>query len=102
MAGIQLRGESYRVHFRYQGKQLFFSIGQVSKEEAEAKVAQIDYLLMRLKQGLISLPDGIEIVEFLQSDGKVKAKPSIKELAETVSLSQLRDRYLVTHQGSLE
>lgn len=102
MAGLQLRGESYRVHFRYQGKQLFFSLGQVSKEEAESKVAQIEYLLMRLKQGLIVLPDGVDIVLFLQHDGKVKPKPNPKEVVEAVSLSQLRDRYVSTHEGSLE
>ena len=56
MAGLQYRHGSYRLHFRYHGKLHAFTIGQVSKEEAEAKSSQVDYLLMRLKQRLAYLP----------------------------------------------
>jgi hypothetical protein len=38
--------------------QYFVLIGKVSPQEAEAKAAQVDYLLMRLKQGLIELSPG--------------------------------------------
>jgi integrase len=102
MAGLQLRGDTYRVHFRYKGKQLFFTLGQVSEQEADAKVAQVDYLLMRLKQRLISIPDGVDVVAFLQFDGKTETKPAAPVAVTVVSLSNLRDRYVSTHRGSLE
>jgi hypothetical protein len=51
MASLQERTGTFRVIFRFHAKQHFVSIGQVSKEEAEAKAAHVDYLLMRLKQG---------------------------------------------------
>jgi hypothetical protein len=43
MAGLEERSGSYRVHFRYHGKQRTLTLGKVSKEEAEAKSAQVDY-----------------------------------------------------------
>ena len=55
MAGLQLRGDSYRILFRFRGKQHSFSLGNVARQEAEAKSDQVDYLLMRLKQRLIEL-----------------------------------------------
>jgi hypothetical protein len=70
MASLQQRSGTYRVIFRFHGKQHFVLIGRVSPAEAEAKAAQIEYLLMRLKQGLIGLPPGIDIAEFVQDDGK--------------------------------
>jgi hypothetical protein len=73
MASLHERTGTFRVIFRFHGKQHFASIGQVSKEEAEAKAAHVDYLLMRLKQGLIELPPGVGIVELVQHDGKPPA-----------------------------
>ena len=52
MAALQERNGSYRVIFNYRGKQRAFTLGRVSEAEAKAKAAQVDYLLMRLKQGL--------------------------------------------------
>ena len=41
-----------------------------SKGEAENKARQVDYLLMRLKQRLLVLPEGTDIVTFIEHDGK--------------------------------
>ena len=57
------------------------TIGKVSEEEARAKSAQVDYLLMRLKQRLIELPPGVDIVDFIRLDGK----PPCRRLATQVS-----------------
>lgn len=106
MAGLQERKGSYRVQFNYRGKQLGFTIGRVSEAEARAKAAQVDYLLMRLKQGLIEIPPGTDAVEFFRHDG---APPSRAEasapspLQTEPNLGELRDRYLDTHaHGTLE
>jgi hypothetical protein len=50
MAGIECRNGSFRIYFRYQGKQHHFTLGEVSSDEAETKSKHVDYLLMRLRQ----------------------------------------------------
>jgi hypothetical protein len=56
MASLKERAGTYRVILRFHGQQYFVMISQVSHQEAEAKAAQVDYLLMLIKQGLIELP----------------------------------------------
>ena len=70
MASLQERNGSYRVLFCHHGKLHTFTIGKVEKDEAENKARQVDYLLMRLKQRLIVLPEGTDIVTFVEHDGK--------------------------------
>jgi hypothetical protein len=95
MASLQERSGSYRFIFRFHGKQHFVTIGKVSQVEADAKAAQVEYLLLRLKQRLIELPPGIGIVEFLQHDGK-SSVGSTGVFAEmrALTLGDFRDRYL--------
>jgi integrase len=52
---------------------------------------------MRLKQRLTVIPPGMGIVEFVQFDGKQETPVPTK-----TTLAQLRDRYLKTHEASLE
>jgi integrase len=95
MASIQERRGTYRVIFRFHGKQYFVMIGKVSADEAEA--AQVNYLLMRLKQGLIEMPPGVNIVEFVQHDGKPPAPATpVSASRKAITLAELRDRYLKT------
>jgi site-specific recombinase XerD len=102
MASLQLRGKSYACVFCWHGKRKWFTVGKVTGAEAEAKAAQVEYLLMRLKQGLIELPPGVDIVEFVRHDGRPPA--SLDEIPVTAGLTvaAFRDRYLETHRESLE
>jgi integrase len=105
MATLQERNGSYRVLFLHRGKRHTFTLGRVSREEAEAKTAQVEYLLMRLKQGLLAVPDGIDVATFVLLDGKPPAGGAAGNAGpeEGVSLGLLRDRYLRTHgNGTLE
>ena len=70
MASLQERNGSYRILFTHHGKLHTFTIGKVEATEAENKTRQVEYLLMRLKQRLIVLPDGTDIVSFVEHDGK--------------------------------
>jgi hypothetical protein len=70
MASLQPRGWSYACVFCWHGRSKWFTIGKVSETEARAKPAQVDYLLMRLKQRLIELPPGVDIVGFVRHDRK--------------------------------
>ncbi len=100
MAGLQHRNGSYRILFRYQGKQHTLTLGAVTEDEAQTKAAQVDYLLMRLKQKLAVLPPGIDIVEFVQMDGRV-LPPTSPEI-QKINLTALRDQYVAAHRASLE
>ena len=104
MASIQLRGDSYRVIFRFRGKQRFVTLGRVPVAEAEAKAAQVGYLLMRLDQGLIELPADRDVVDFVLRDGKPAALGAVNPPtpARAVTLADLRDRYLATRGEALE
>jgi hypothetical protein len=63
MASIQKRGDTYSCIFYWHSKRQWLTLGAVSESEAEAKAAQIKYLLMRIKQGWLELPPGTSIVE---------------------------------------
>jgi integrase len=105
MASLQERNGSYRILFMHHGKLHTFTIGKVEKAEAENKARQVDYLLMRLKQRLLVLPDDTDIVSFIQHDGDppdtgptIAASPR-----QAVTLGHLRERYLATHaNGTIE
>jgi integrase len=105
MASLQERNGSYRVLFSYHGKLHAFTIGKVTPEEADNKARQVDYLLMRLKQGLLILPQGTDIVTFVEHDGKPpNVGPTQADAPrQAVTLGHLKDRYLATHAyGTIE
>jgi integrase len=106
MAAIQERSGSYRVIFRYHGKQHSFTLGRVSEDEANTKLGQANYLLMRLKQGLVAIPPGCDIETFIEHDGKPPGLDAGREFPlerPERTLADLRDAYLGTHSnGTLE
>ena len=104
MASLQERNGSFRVLFCHHGKLHSFTLGQVERDEAESKTAQVDYLLMRLKQRLIELPEGIDIVTFVEHDGEPPvAARGTPITRQAVTLGRLKERYLATHgNGTIE
>jgi hypothetical protein len=105
MAALQKRNGSYRVIFSYRGNQRAFTLGKVAEAEARAKAAQVDYLLMRLKQGLIEMSPGVDVVAFFQHGGAPPAVPAPGPSTPRPepTLANLRDRYFDTHpNGTLE
>jgi hypothetical protein len=103
MAPVQERNHgSFRIMFMYQGKRRWFTLGKVSREEANAKSAQVEYLLLRLNQRLIELPPGVGIVEYVQHVGKPPAGAGAIPERRPLTLTAFRDRYLDTHRSSLE
>src|SRR4051794_11156418 len=103
MASIQERGGRYRVQFFYRGKRHSLSLGNVSEAEAEAWSGKVNYLLMKIKQGFLAVPPGVDIVEFVLNDGKAHSDQTPRAANEPLTLGGLRDRYFETHRnGSLE
>jgi integrase len=105
MASLQERNGSYRIQFCHRGKLHGFTIGKVERSEAESKAQQVDYLLMRLKQKLLSLPDDCDIVTFLQHDGDPpEVSPKRPDSPrKDVTIAHLRDRWVETYaNGTIE
>ena len=102
MATLQERNGSFRVLFLHHGKRHTFTLGKVSEEEAQAKSAQVDYILLRLKQKLIELPPAVDIVTFMELDGRAPEDDEAVPKRVPTTLGVLRNRYLETHRGSLE
>src|SRR5262245_61176258 len=104
MASLQERNGSFRVLFCYHGKLHSFTLGKVERDEAESKAAQVDYLLMRLKQRLIQLPEGIDIATFVEHDGEPPvAATGVPITRQAVTLAEARDRYVETlSAGAIE
>jgi integrase len=106
MANVEKRAGGFRIRSRHGGKQLTFTLGVVSEDEANAKAAQVDYLLMRLKQGLVKIPDGIDIVAFVEHDGNPPLPVAQVEAnapkGPPATLAVLRDRYIKTHDAAQE
>lgn len=98
MASLMQQGEQYCCQFRYHGKRHCSALGNVSPSEAASRVSQVDYLLLRLKQGYLQIPPGMSIVSFLEMDGK----PPLEVRPHGLTLGSLRDQYLKTRAGSLE
>ena len=102
MASLQNRNNSWRVIFRYRGLQHFITIGEVEEIEAQGVKARYEYLLRLLKQRLLNIPAGMDIVTFLRLDGK-PADATAEANAPEISFAQLRDGYLKTiGNGSVE
>jgi len=102
MASLQQKGESWYCQFLYQQKRRTLTIGKVDEAEAQATAARVDYILMRIRQKLLEVPVGMDIIDFIQQDGKPRAAASTAAPKST-SLSELRASYLATvGNGALE
>src|SRR4051794_20123163 len=104
MASLQRKGNGWYCQFLHRGKRHTFAVGAVSEEDAAAKAARVDELLGLLKRQLVSIPAGVEIVDFIRYDGKPPETASevpVPSLA-AMNLGLLRDQYLATHASSLE
>lgn len=101
MASLQKKGDTFYCQFLYHGKRRTFTVGTVPQLEAEAKARQVEYLLMRLKQGLITIPTGCDIVSFIMHDGKPpEGQPATSnEASKKGTLSSLRDQYIAAISG---
>lgn len=101
MATLQCRNGSWRALFWHAGKKHAMWIGEVEEYEARAVGAKIDYWLMRLKQHLVDMPPGCDVVTFVKHDGK---PPNMlpADVKRDITLVELRDSYLRSQEAKLE
>lgn len=99
MASLQKKGNGWYCQFLHHGKRPTLTIGSVPDEEARAKAAQVDYLLLRLKQRLIELPLGVGIVEFVRHDGRPSTDdPAKANMGVLTALRRLPVARLPAHE----
>jgi integrase len=102
MASLQLRSGSWRVILRHRGSQHFVTVGEVDQVEAQSVKSRYEYLLRLLKQRVLTLPVGMDIVTFLRHDGK-PPDTTTESGAPELTFAQIRDGYLTTiGNGSVE
>ena len=78
-----------------------FTVGKVSRKEADLATANVERILLRVKQKLLLLPAGVGIVEFVKNDGR--APTTNGPLPSTLDFHTLKERYLSAHsKGSME
>jgi integrase len=102
MASLQKKADSWYCQFMYRGQRHTFTIGKVDETEARNTAARTDYLLMRLKQHLLILPPGMDIVTFIEFDGRVPEKQQ-EGSSDEISFGELRDAFVKTFgEGAIE
>ena len=101
MAWAERRGESWRIVFRHHGEKRSFTVGNRNEADATATAAATDELLRLLKRGLVTVPDGTSLEEFLARQGKPPAAPAARP-GKALKLGELRDAYLAGQAGKLE
>src|SRR4051812_20977075 len=108
MATLQLRNGSYRILFCYLDRRHSFTLGRVDRREAELAAANVERLLLRIDQGLLSIPLHDDIVGFVRRDGRPapgdeSSSDGPAPTTPAVALGELRERYLATHgNGAIE
>jgi hypothetical protein len=99
MAALQDRNGSYRVIFRYEGRQHSVPVGKVPQGEAEAFLGKVEHLLLRIKQRWVEVPAGVTVTEFILADGQVKAPEEVTEPKEPITFGEFSERNLEAHSG---
>ena len=105
MASLQNRSGSWRIHFKFNGKQLTFTVGEACEIEAQAVKGKVEYLLLRLKQRLIhAVPSDNRSIEFLQNDGQLPDEILTNSLPEKkpLTLAALGKEYLALYTSVLD
>jgi integrase len=101
VAAIQARNGTYRILFRYEGKQYTYPVGQVSELDAKLALTKVENWLGRIKARLVTPPPADRILEFIQHDGVLPDRCQAPVKA-ALTLAALRDDYLQLHTSVLD
>jgi hypothetical protein len=106
---LQERNGSFRLIFRYHGKQHTFTIGHVPEDEGQATAATVGRLIRGVEEQRIRIPAGLDVVAFVRQrlatlDRETDDTPEpVPQPRNQTTLGILRDRYVATHSnGTIE
>ena len=95
MASIKKKGNGWYCQFVHAKKRYNFAIGKVFEAEARGVAALASHLLMRVRQGLRSIPAGADVAEYVRRNRELPASAAGAELVQkSLTLAALRDDYL--------
>jgi integrase len=92
MAALELRHKTYRVVFMYAGQKYGYSLDTGDREMAEALRGGVEKTLMLLSQGLLRIPEGTDVINFIKNGGKVEEQAAPHPVR--ITLRKLVDAYL--------
>jgi len=94
------QSKTYRIMFRYGGKQYQKTLKTTDAAKAEQMKSRVEEVLDELDRGRKTLPEGADLWEFLKSDGQRTQKV---EAPTVLTLEQLFDRYVAEMpRGTME
>jgi len=103
VATLHKKGDSWYCQFMFKRQRFNFSIGKVEEMEACNVGARADYILMRLRQNLMTLPDGMDIVTFIQHDGKPPSEVPTASAKREMPFTEFRESFIRTFSnGAIE
>ena len=78
MPSLERRNETYYVNFRLHGRRFHRSMRTSNERAALACLARLEDNLRRVELGTLELPDDVDVLSFLLSDGRTKKKKKPK------------------------
>ena len=85
------RWHTWRLRFHVKGK--VYRSGTLRHEhQARQLITVVNGVLLQLRMGLVTVPDGAAVKEFVLSGGKIQAPPPVQQQARP-SITELLDRY---------
>jgi integrase len=109
MAFLEQRGNRFRVIFRHAGRRYTHALKTSELSVAQGLMGGIERTLMLLNQRILSVPDGVDLLTFVVSNGQVKrlATESVEEAParakRDLALRELKDRFVEAHGvGAME
>ena len=102
MASLQKKGNSWYCRFYWRDRRHTFSVGRASPAQAEARAVRAQELVDLLERGVLSLPEGVGVADFVKHDGRPPAPAGSQKVSQKATLGALRGRYLESHEASQE
>ena len=75
MATIERHGLGFRIAFRFAGQRFRRTLKSKNAKEANGALARLEDNLRRVELGLLELPDDVDVVTYLLSDGRSSNRP---------------------------
>ena len=75
MPSLEQRNGTYHINFRLNGRRFRRSLRTTNARTAQASAARLEDNLRRVELGALDLPDEVDVVAFLLSDGRTQRKP---------------------------
>ena len=102
MASIQRKGQSWYCQFYWQNRRYTYSVGRVTKNQAEAKATKTDEIVDLLDRGVLKVPEAVDVATFVKFDGHPPVAEESQKVSQKTHLSEIFENYLTAHAAAQE